>query len=333
MAKYHVKKDGTPGVCHAQEGNCPLGDSSQHFSSKEEAQDYADKINEGLAQSQNRSITNEQKDRFNKFLKEKNIDLGSGYFKIDPDNLEDERTPLYNEILKENGEEPIFNQDREYSRNAIKSMEVVRALKNRAKDNIHFKTECHVFDENYKHDLTGKIGAYVDITFEEALEYENFDGRINGLYLKDGPFNKNPGYEETVYIYEPLDDEDLMEDPEYTNKQGPHTILEDINHEFKAVDFSVDLYFNKSLDETLDEFAYNSSDGSDFYETVEYSNNILSDFNPDEYKEKDPIKDSEVAKFFYKNKRKFKWDDEDDDEDSWSASDFIEWKEYHGLMD
>jgi len=182
MAKYHVKKDGTPGVCHAQEGNCPLGDSSQHFSSKEEAQDYADKINEGLAQSQNRSITNEQKDRFNKFLKEKNIDLGSGYFKIDPDNLEDERTPLYNEILKENGEEPIFNQDREYSRNAIKSMEVVRALKNRAKDNIHFKTECHVFDENYKHDLTGKIGAYVDITFEEALEYENFDGDSYIIY-------------------------------------------------------------------------------------------------------------------------------------------------------
>ena len=46
MAKYHVKKDGTPGVCRAQEGNCPLGDSSQHFSRKEEAQDYADKINE-----------------------------------------------------------------------------------------------------------------------------------------------------------------------------------------------------------------------------------------------------------------------------------------------
>ena len=46
MSKYHVKKDGTPGVCHAQEGNCPLGDSSQHFSSKEEAQDYADKVNE-----------------------------------------------------------------------------------------------------------------------------------------------------------------------------------------------------------------------------------------------------------------------------------------------
>lgn len=49
MAKYHVKKDGRPGVCRAQEGNYPLGDSSQHFSSKAEAQDYVDKVNENNA--------------------------------------------------------------------------------------------------------------------------------------------------------------------------------------------------------------------------------------------------------------------------------------------
>ena len=30
-------------------GNCPLGDSTEHFSSKEEAQDYADKVNENNA--------------------------------------------------------------------------------------------------------------------------------------------------------------------------------------------------------------------------------------------------------------------------------------------
>ena len=49
MAKYHVKKDGTPGICRAQEGNCPLGDSSQHFSNIQDAQDYADKVNENNA--------------------------------------------------------------------------------------------------------------------------------------------------------------------------------------------------------------------------------------------------------------------------------------------
>ena len=43
---YHIKKDGTPGICRAKNGNCPYGDSSEHFSSKEEAQIYADKLNE-----------------------------------------------------------------------------------------------------------------------------------------------------------------------------------------------------------------------------------------------------------------------------------------------
>ena len=46
MAKYHVKKDGTPGICRAQEGNCPLGDTNEHFSNVQDAQEYADKLNE-----------------------------------------------------------------------------------------------------------------------------------------------------------------------------------------------------------------------------------------------------------------------------------------------
>ena len=45
MAKFHIKKDGTPGVCNAKQGNCPYGDAQHHFSSEEKAQEYADKIN------------------------------------------------------------------------------------------------------------------------------------------------------------------------------------------------------------------------------------------------------------------------------------------------
>ena len=45
MARYHIKKDGTPGICHAQPGKCPLGGMSQHYASQEEAQQAADNIN------------------------------------------------------------------------------------------------------------------------------------------------------------------------------------------------------------------------------------------------------------------------------------------------
>ena len=37
MTKYHIKKDGTPGVCHATKGNCPLCGESNHYSTEAEA--------------------------------------------------------------------------------------------------------------------------------------------------------------------------------------------------------------------------------------------------------------------------------------------------------
>lgn len=50
MAKYHIKKDGMPGVCRAQNGKCPYGSESEHFPTKEEAQNYADKRHEAIEQ-------------------------------------------------------------------------------------------------------------------------------------------------------------------------------------------------------------------------------------------------------------------------------------------
>lgn len=42
MTKYHIKSDGTPGVCRANAGNCPLSSDSEHFDSVESAQKFAD---------------------------------------------------------------------------------------------------------------------------------------------------------------------------------------------------------------------------------------------------------------------------------------------------
>src|SRR5574344_1753208 len=50
MAKYHIRKDGTPGICHEQEGNCPLGGSENHVEAEtlEQAQQYFDDKNESF---------------------------------------------------------------------------------------------------------------------------------------------------------------------------------------------------------------------------------------------------------------------------------------------
>lgn len=45
VARYHINKHGVPAICRAKPGNCPLGGDESHFSSQEEAQEHADKIN------------------------------------------------------------------------------------------------------------------------------------------------------------------------------------------------------------------------------------------------------------------------------------------------
>ena len=42
MSKFHIKRDGTPGACHATK-NCPLGGEDSHYSTMEEAQTAAQK--------------------------------------------------------------------------------------------------------------------------------------------------------------------------------------------------------------------------------------------------------------------------------------------------
>jgi len=46
MVKLHVGYDGTPRNCIAQEGNCPLAPNMGHFTKPEQAQAFADKLNE-----------------------------------------------------------------------------------------------------------------------------------------------------------------------------------------------------------------------------------------------------------------------------------------------
>lgn len=46
MAKYHVRADGSMGVCHAKEGNCPFGGEAgtKHFTNKTDAIAYSEKV-------------------------------------------------------------------------------------------------------------------------------------------------------------------------------------------------------------------------------------------------------------------------------------------------
>jgi len=50
MARYHINKDGNPGVCKAKPGNCPLGEDTPHaeFGSIDEAKAFAEIVNQAI---------------------------------------------------------------------------------------------------------------------------------------------------------------------------------------------------------------------------------------------------------------------------------------------
>lgn len=48
MAKYHIGRDGTPKICHAQPGNCKLG---QHFDNLKDAQKESDRRGQAMLSS------------------------------------------------------------------------------------------------------------------------------------------------------------------------------------------------------------------------------------------------------------------------------------------
>ena len=111
MTKYHIRKDGTPGICHAQEGNCPLGGSENHVEAEtlEQAQQYFDDKNESKAK-ETQKLSNTIKD-----LKDKYIDKEAMEFTPSDDDVnevidninreyEDERDRLDSKIKELNEE-------------------------------------------------------------------------------------------------------------------------------------------------------------------------------------------------------------------------------------
>lgn len=57
MTKFHIKENGNPGPCKAQEGNCPFGQDAPHFSTAEDARTHYEHLNTALATAAQKTQT------------------------------------------------------------------------------------------------------------------------------------------------------------------------------------------------------------------------------------------------------------------------------------
>lgn len=95
MKNYHVKADGSMGVCKAKDGNCPFSDEgAKHFTNETEAQAYAEKMVKN---------TNDK----GGLKMKKNLTNGEDFMSIDPVTMDDRR-----EMEMEMEMETKMNEDR-----------------------------------------------------------------------------------------------------------------------------------------------------------------------------------------------------------------------------
>ena len=80
MKKFHIKKDGTVGICNAST-NCPLGSEEEHFDSEEKAQERADLLNE--KETLINEYKNNSKGRLKKLIQIKKINNELGLDPVD----------------------------------------------------------------------------------------------------------------------------------------------------------------------------------------------------------------------------------------------------------
>lgn len=125
---YHIAKNGAPAICTAQPGKCPLGNQDEHFDTVEEAQIYADELNQKYRDAYRGFKEKLKKDRLEAIEKNKNkIDALKQKL-----NLNELPEFLIDEIITGSFE---YSHQKQKDRAAkLQSNELQQAIKNRTKN-------------------------------------------------------------------------------------------------------------------------------------------------------------------------------------------------------
>lgn len=168
--KFHIDKNGKPAPCHATKRPCPLGGEEVHFDSMEDAQAYADKMNEqefGLLGQQSlqdspwREEMNKMEELFEVYEEEVR-QLGDPF----------ETSEKKNKLVKE-----MFEMERNSPREDYKKLEDGSSVKIRAPryalgftDNKYYRA---LKKENWTVFIEGEDSHVIEgeyNTYDEALE-------------------------------------------------------------------------------------------------------------------------------------------------------------------
>lgn len=194
MAKYHIKKDGTPGVCRAKDGNCPFGNESEHFPTKEEAQNYADKLHERI----------EKRNKLARlFVTNRNWIVQRVITRLCKDIPEvDETYGSYVNVVIDNGE--LFLQKNnpvliaQYGpRKVVESTDINIRMDIDNPENMKIEVEKHVFPWVRKYDE--------ELTPEEEKTYKNIKNRVKERLVNNKDEIIKAAFDSDKFIFNDID--------------------------------------------------------------------------------------------------------------------------------
>lgn len=194
MTKYHVNAKGVPAICSARNGRCPYGGdtgSENHFESKEEAQKFADKMNEsqfGVIPEVKDNIDDTMK-KIQSFVNDKMMGFGDETYSVEStDGVHFLVAKVgFNEEVAHTFEKPedaylTMNQLNEKNQ-ANKINKIIKKIHEMTEPNESIKELSHyqlgdkfLVDAKFQDENHKPSGSYI---------FENFDDERSAIEFKD----------------------------------------------------------------------------------------------------------------------------------------------------
>lgn len=102
MAKFHIGRGGKAAICSAKKGNCPFGSDDEHFKTREEAKNAAEKKlsdSHGILNSANKDSITKENNTLEKDIKENDYSGSTQYDRNNLDHIE-KRKEAAQEVYK-----------------------------------------------------------------------------------------------------------------------------------------------------------------------------------------------------------------------------------------
>lgn len=217
---YHIKKDGTPGLCRAKERPCPLGGDDAHYSSFAEAAAAAHKQHMeefGLTakvEENNTTITNHEYKVINDRINQIEAELK---------HIEEDAKELENMTEAKPRVEIMTRLDELEKREALLIMESEELYEQLSKKSPHTVMDFGKFDVEYGglQDINGTPTEVLKLSNGCAVHFQ-FSGQAFHTNAKDvAPLFKNEGIMRAVYYKGGIEINDRLIDVEPDDETLP----------------------------------------------------------------------------------------------------------------